>query len=101
MRKPATKIALVVLIVLGLRESSADSYRCGRKLIRSGDAPADVLRVCGQPQRKDRAHQTVNLNGARKSLPVERWYYKQHRRSLEHAVVIYRGRVVAIQVGSR
>lgn len=100
MRSPAP-IAVVLLVAFGLQEAWADSYRCGRKLIRSGDAPADVLRVCGEPHRKDRAHERVVVNGAAQNLPVERWYYRQHKRSLEHAVVIYRGKVVAIEAGSR
>ncbi|HET6592540.1 MAG TPA: DUF2845 domain-containing protein [Xanthomonadales bacterium] len=100
MRSPPA-IAVVLLAAFALQAAWADSYRCGRKLIRSGDAPADVLRVCGAPHRKDRAHERVVVDGAAQNLPVERWYYRQHKRSLEHAVVIYRGKVVAIEVGSR
>lgn len=79
----------------------ADSYRCGRKLIHSGDSSAEVLRICGEPRYRDRGHESVRLGGARKKLPVERWYYKKSKRSLEHIVMIYRGRVIEITTGSR
>lgn len=101
MQRSARALTLSLLLTCCLQEVAADSYRCGRKLVRSGDSPADVLRVCGQPLRKDRSYEKVQEGGAVKSLPVERWYYRQGRRSLEHMVIIYRGKVVAITAGSR
>jgi len=41
------------------------------------------------------------LQGATQQVSVERWYYKQSGRSLERIVLLHRGRVVAIDVGSR
>ena len=79
----------------------ADSYRCGRKLIRTGDTSADVLRVCGQPEARDRGRAEVRVDGVAKRVPVERWHYKQGTRSLSRIVNIHRGRVVSIEVGSR
>lgn len=80
---------------------NADSYRCGRKLIRTGDTSADVLRVCGQPEVRDRGQADVSADGVTKAVVVERWHYKQGARSLSRIVNIYRGRVVSIEVGSR
>lgn len=79
----------------------ADSYRCGRQLIRTGDTAADVLRACGEPGYKDRGKQALRNKGTTQSLNVERWYYKKSSRSLEHIVLLHRGRVVAIEVGGR
>lgn len=79
----------------------ADSYRCGRKLIRTGDSSADVLRVCGEPAAKDRGRADVRDGGASRNVPVERWHYKRSKRSLSRVVNIYRGRVVSIEVGRR
>jgi len=81
--------------------AAADSYRCGRKLIRTGDTAADVLRVCGEPRYKDRGKESLRMDGGTQQLSVERWYYKRSRRSLEHIVLLHRGRVVAVEVGSR
>lgn len=79
----------------------ADSYRCGRKLIRTGDSMGDVLRVCGKPLFKDRGEAALQLDGVSKRVSVERLYYRQGRRSLPHVVLLHKGRVVAIEVGSR
>jgi len=81
--------------------AAADSYRCGRKLIRTGDSSADVLRVCGEPTAKDRGRADVRDGGAMRNIPVERWHYKRSSRSLSRVVNIYRGRVVSIDVGRR
>jgi len=93
---------LFVTMQLGaVQLAEADSYRCGRKLVRTGDSSAAVLRVCGEPRFKDRGLERVVLDGASKLLSVERWHYKQSRRRLEHVVMLYRGRVIAISADGR
>jgi hypothetical protein len=99
-RITASLLAAVVLAA-SLATAAADSYRCGRKLVRTGDTASDVLRVCGEPRYKDRGKETLRHQGSAQKLSVERWYYKKSRRSLEHVVLLHRGRVVAIEVGSR
>ena len=79
----------------------ADGYRCGRKLITSGDSSGDLIRVCGEPRHKDRGYEKIKVNGVSKDTRVERWYYKKNSRSLEHVILIYKGRVNAIKVGGR
>lgn len=81
--------------------AGADSFRCGRKLIRTGDTAAEVLRVCGQPRSRDRGQAEVRSGGVTKSVSVERWHYKGSSRRLWRVVNLHRGRVVAIEVGSR
>ena len=79
----------------------ADSYRCGRKLIRTGDSAADVLRVCGQPEYKDSGQEELWFQGRRQRLSVKRWYYRKSRRSLQHVVLLHRGKVLAVEVTGR
>jgi hypothetical protein len=95
----ATSIACLWLV--SQADLFADSYRCGRKLIRSGDTSGTVQRVCGEPLYKDRGSESVTIDGLSKTVPVERWYYKKSARSLERIVLLYRGRVVEIEVGGR
>ena len=94
----------LLLLLLGLscgQAALADSYRCGRKLVRTGDSAARLIEVCGEPSRKGRGTATVRQSGQLKELRVERWYYRTGRRSLERAVLLHRGRIVAIEVGGR
>jgi hypothetical protein len=93
--------ALSCVLAVVASDLSADSYRCGRKLITTGDSTSDLLRVCGEPRYKDRGNETIRINGISKDTRVERWYYKKSARSLEHAILVYKGAVVGVEVGSR
>jgi len=80
---------------------SADSLRCGQKLIKTGDSSADLLRVCGKPFHKDRGVERIKLKGVVKEASVQRWHYKKSARSLEHIVMVYKGKVSGIETGKR
>lgn len=82
-------------------EAEADSYRCGRKLVRDGDPVSRLIELCGEPRYKDSGSALVNVDGKRKSVRVQRWHYKKNSRSLERIILIYRGKVAAIEVGGR
>ena len=92
---------LILACLLAAADAIGDSYRCGRKVIRSGDPVSAVLRNCGEPRHKARGRETLRLNGTQKEVAVEHWYYRNGRRSLERAVAIYQGRVVSIAVVGR
>lgn len=93
-------VCLLVMPVL-IDTAFADSFRCGRKVVRTGDSPADLLRICGKPRYKDRGYENIRSQGSRGKARVERWYYKKSSRRLEQIVVIYKGRIVAINTGHR
>lgn len=78
-----------------------DSFRCGRKIVRTGDSSGELLRICGEPYHKERAKAELDVNGINKNVSVERWHYKKSRRSLEHIIVVYRGNVEEVIVGGR
>jgi hypothetical protein len=98
-RKTPWAAALALCFVPGLL--AADSMRCGRKVLRTGDSSAMLQRHCGSPLYKDSGKETVKLDEGRRSVRVERWHYKKSSRSLERIVMVYRGRVVAMETGGR
>jgi hypothetical protein len=101
-KKHAGKFLFCILIpFLTMDQLFADSYRCGRKLIRTGDSAADVLRICGEPRYKDRGNERIKVDGSWQSARVERWYYQKSSRSLERVVLIHQGEVRGIDTGSR
>jgi hypothetical protein len=97
-RKPIIPLCFLALFI---QELSADSFRCGRKLISAGDSAGDLVRVCGEPNHKGRGKETIRVNGVAKETSVEHWYYRRSSRSLEHIIIIYKGRVAAVEVGHR
>ena len=95
-----TRWIIVVISTVSL-VTEADTLRCGRKVVRSGDSSSVVLQNCGKPLSKDSGYEKVRLAEGQKNVRVERWRYKKSSRSLERIVMIYRGRVVAIDTGQR
>ena len=79
----------------------ADSYRCGRKIVRDGDSVADLLHICGDPLHREQARQYMTVDGRYRKVSVQRWYYQKSARSLEHVVVVHEGRIVSIDVADR
>lgn len=91
----------LMVILAFIDSASADSFRCGRKVIRTGDSPGDLLQKCGEPRYKDRGYENMRAQGRQKKVRVERWYYKKSSRALEQIVVIHKGRIIAINTGQR
>jgi len=92
---------IAALLFFAMQTADADSYRCGRKLIYTGDTVAEVLRVCGEPKYRDRGRESVRIDGAERTVSVERWHYLHGRRSLGRIVRFHRGRVISISVAGR
>jgi hypothetical protein len=101
MRWTFIQFLTVLFLLLIASDMAADSYRCGRKLIKTGDSSGDVLRICGEPYHKDRGTEEIYANGETVRARVERWYYRKNSRSVERVVLLQSGRIVAIQLGSR
>ena len=94
-------LTLLATVVLAPTLAEADSYRCGRKIVRSGDPVSRLLEVCGKPKRKDSGSETIEVSGVPRKVRVQRWYYKQGSRRLGRVVFVYRGKIAAIEVGGR
>ena len=101
MQKPAPSWLLLVVLCLLAHDLGADSYRCGRRIVRDGDSVAQLLALCGEPRFKNSASSTIKVDGIYKQVRVQRWHYKKGNRSLERIVLIYRGKIAAIEVGGR
>lgn len=95
-------VSLLLLSLTCLSQNIfGDSYRCGRKLVKTGDSSRDLLKICGEPLHKDRGSERVRVKGVVRETRVERWYYKKNRRSVERVVLLHGGKIVAIEMGSR
>jgi hypothetical protein len=94
-------ILMTILLFLPAQLAWPDSYRCGRKLIRTGDSSGELLRICGEPRFKDRGVERVRIGGKSEQKRVERWYYRKSSRSLDRVFLIHGGKIVAIEVERR
>jgi hypothetical protein len=87
--------------LLAVQDLAADSFRCGRKVIRTGDSPAALLERCGEPRYRSRSYAELDIGEGIRKVRVEQWHYKLSERSFERIVLLYRGEIVAIETGGR
>ena len=91
----------VLLISLLMSSASADSYRCGRKLVRTGDPVSKLVETCGRPLHKSTGTTALRLEGRVREVRVQEWHYRMGPRRLGRVVMVYRGRIAAIEVARR
>jgi hypothetical protein len=84
-----------------LSQTSADSLRCGRALVRNGDTPEMLRQRCGEPLRRDFVQEQFWLGDGLRRVRVERWHYKPGSRALGRVVLIYQGQIVGVRTGDR
>jgi len=90
-----------MLLLLAVNNLAADTMRCGRKVIRTGDSPAAALEYCGEPRYKGRGYAEIDTADGSQTVKVEQWHYKKDDRSLERIVLVYRGEIVGVETGRR
>ena len=98
------QIALVTvsLLILPLAASAA-SMRCGKWVVSETASTAEILKKCGEPQKKDVSHEDVYVRNAlgntnKAGVKVtERWRYQASNRVLPMLVTIVDGKVVSIE----
>jgi hypothetical protein len=93
-------IALVGALALP-GQLAADSMRCGRVLLKTGDSVSTLRSRCGEPNGRDSGYANLrHVNGGKRTR-VARWRYRSGRGGLEKIVLIHEGAVVGIETGSR
>jgi hypothetical protein len=95
--------AIAPALVLLPLAASAESMRCGKWVVSETSSAAEILEKCGEPQKKDIAHEDVyarNALGNTNKIGVkvtERWRYQASNRVLPMLVTIVDGKIVSIE----
>jgi hypothetical protein len=76
---------------------SADSFRCGRKVVKTGDTVNVLVKKCGKPQRKFSSKEIVNENGRQSKVAVSNWVYQRTRKK-DIIVSVRSGTIVQVNV---
>ena len=92
---------VLVLALLLFTGAHADSVRCGRRVVHTGDTLELLRSRCGEPNGRDHAVEQFWLDGVLQKVRVERWYYKPGNRKLGRVILVYRGKVIGIRTGGR
>ena len=92
------KNILVLFLLVSLSGNLlADSFRCGRKLVKTGESSNALVKKCGQPVRKLKSNEQVKLHGQQKRTAVSNWVYER-RNKKDMVVSIKNGTVVRIEI---
>lgn len=89
---------LCLTLALMTCQSMADGFRCGSRLVLTGDSVARLTRACGQPDSTFKARTEVNEQGRQKQVSVTQLVY-QRGRNKDIIVSIRDGKVVQISRG--
>ena len=98
-----TTLVLISALSMLPLAASAESMRCGKWVVSETSSAAEILEKCGEPQKKDIAHEDVyarNALGNTNKIGVkvtERWRYQASNRVLPMLVTIVDGKVVSIE----
>jgi len=91
------KLLLFIVSILFFGIVEADSFRCGRKIVKQGDSGSSLIRKCGNPVRKYSSKELVNDQGRQARVAVSNWVYERTR-GKDMIVSVRSGTVIKIQV---
>ena len=89
------KLLLLLLLMSVCMQAQGGSFRCGTKIVVTGDSISRLLKVCGQPSLKYSAKESIRSNGGKKSTGVSNWIYERGRKK-NMVVSVRSGKVVKI-----
>ena len=90
------RYACLTLAILITGNVVADSFRCGRSLVKVGDSTNVLLKKCGDPLRKFSSKQTVNDHGRQTRVSVSNLVYGRSGKK-DMVVSIHNGAVLKIR----
>ena len=91
------KLLLLTVSILFSGILEADSFRCGRKIVKQGDSGSSLIRKCGNPVRKYSSKEMVNDQGRLSKVAVSNWVYER-KRGKDMIVSVRSGTVIKIQL---
>jgi hypothetical protein len=86
--------------------AEANGWRCGDRLINTGDFALEVRARCGEPAQVERRQRLKKIRDERgrersKLSEIEEWSYRQDGNELMRTLVFIDGRLQSIYVGGR
>jgi len=88
---------VIALSLVAALPAGADSFRCGTRIVVTGDTVVRLVKACGQPGLKYKARETIGNRGGTRRESVTNWVYERGRKR-DMIVSVRDGRVVKITV---
>ena len=91
------RILLLTAALILANSVAADSFRCGRKVIKQGDSSSELVKKCGKPVRKFSSKEAIDKQGRQSTVSVSNWVYERNRKK-DIVVSVRSGTVIKIRV---
>lgn len=88
---------ITAIALLWSFHAQAGGFRCGTKLVVTGDPVSRLVRNCGQPAYRYKSSESIGGRGKTRLSGVTNWVYERGRRK-DMIVSVQGGRVVKITV---
>ena len=91
------RILIFITLILVSIDTPADSFRCGRSIVKVGESINALTKKCGKPVRKYSSKEMVKNEGHQKRVGVSNWVYERGGKK-DMLISVYGGEVIKIQV---
>ena len=88
---------ILTLLFLLSTDLSANSMRCGNKVVKTGDSANQLIKKCGNPVRKYSGKELATEKGRSTSVTVSNWVFERHGKK-DMIVSVRGGTVIRIRV---
>lgn len=87
---------LLTWLILLSSDLTANSIRCGNKVVKTGDSGNQLIKKCGNPARKFSAKAFTTENGRGSNVPVSNWVFERKGKK-DMIVSVRNGTVIKIK----
>jgi hypothetical protein len=91
------KYLIFTICILFSNITPADSFRCGRSLVKVGDSANTLIKKCGDPVRKYTSKENISDHGRQVRTGVSNWVFPR-KGGKDMIVSVYSGAVVKMQI---
>ncbi len=91
------RLLLFVIFILLSSNLPADSFRCGKSIVKVGDSSNTLIRKCGEPIRKYSSKEFVSDRGRLVRAGVSNWVYAR-KAGKDMVVTVYSGTVTKLHI---
>ena len=91
------RLLVLMLVVLVSSNINADSFRCGRKVVKLSESSNALIKKCGSPVRKYSSNEVIKDRGHQLRASVSNWVYER-RGKKDMIVSVHRGKVMKLQI---
>ncbi len=79
-------------------QAQAGSFRCGTRIVITGDSISRLVKSCGQPSLRYKARESIRSDGRLVTMGVTHWIYERGRKK-NMVVSVRSGKIVKIETG--